>query len=217
MKTRFLFVLCTLASLLASTAAHAQRPRRESAITINRGSMTIEPFAGYLVTQRFIDGPLGSGLGASASPVFGASISLPLAPSSSIIGTAGYSSGDLEVGLPVLGGIDVGNITSWVFDASVELRASSMSSGAMRFVPFVQLGGGAIRREVGIAGVQARSTDFTVSGGVGVNIPLSASSDIRILAKDYYGKVDFGDLVLFDAKTEDFHTLGLTAGIRLGF
>jgi hypothetical protein len=221
-------LVCTL-SLIAAVAAvspasaQRRRPqgqpraRTESAITINRGSIAIEPFAGYLITPSYFNGPINTTLGTSGAPMYGASLSLPLAPSASIIGTAAYSSGNLRVGIPLLGGYNFGTANTWVFDASVELRADNMKRNGARIIPFAQLGGGALRRTVGVSGFNAHTTDFTVSGGVGFNIPLSASSDIQVLAKDYYGKADFGSVGSFDVSTKDIHTIGLTGGLRISF
>jgi hypothetical protein len=212
-------VAAVSAAVLGSPAS-AQRRRpstHESAITISRGSAAIAPFAGYLITPAYFDGPLGTSLGTSGAPMYGASLSVPLAPSASIVGTAAYSNGTLRVGLPFIGGYDFGTANTWVFDASVELRADNMKASGVRIVPFAQLGGGALRREVGISGLKTHATDFTVSGGVGVNIPLSANSGIQLLAKDYYGKADFGSVGSLDVSSDDIHTIGLTGGIRIGF
>ena len=217
-------LVCTLSIVLAAASlspVEAQRgrrpPRRESAITVSRGSAAIVPFAGYLITPAFFEGPLNTTLGSSGAPLYGAALSVPLAPAASIVGTAGYSRGNLRVGLPFVGGYDFGTSSTWVFDAAVELRADNMAQGGGRFVPFAQLGGGALRREVGISGVKTHSTDFTVSAGLGFNIPLSGSSGIQVLAKDYYGKADFGSIGSIDVKTDDMHTIGLSGGIRIGF
>jgi hypothetical protein len=219
-------IVCILAAATAASTiaapASAQRRRAptrrsESAITINRGTASIQPFAGYLITPSFFNGPLNTTLGTSGAALYGVAASLPLAPNASIVGTAGYSSGSLRVGIPFLGGYDFGKSSTWVFDGSVELRANNMNAGGMRIVPFAQLGGGALRREVGISGLATHATNFTVSGGVGFNIPLSKNSDISILAKDYYGKADFGSVGSLDVTTKDINTIGLTGGIRIGF
>jgi hypothetical protein len=203
------------------TPASAQRtrrpPPRQSAITVSRGSAAIAPFVGYLITPAYFSGPLNTSIGTSGAPLYGAALSVPLAPTASIVGTAGYSSGSLRAGIPFIGGYDFGSASTWVFDASVELRADNLEASGVKVIPFAQLGGGALRREVGISGLKTHSTDFTVSGGLGINIPLSASSDIQLLAKDYYGKADFGSIGSLNVSSDDIHTVGLTGGIRIGF
>jgi hypothetical protein len=148
--------------------------------------------------------------------MYGVQASLPLAPSASIVGTIGYSSGDLKVGVPILGGVSVGNTNTWVFDAAVELRPESWAAKSP-FIPVAQLGGGAIRREVGVLSASRSTTDFMVSGGLGADFPLARNISMRVMAKDYYGKADFGTLGPLTAKTKDLHTLGLTGGVRIAF
>jgi hypothetical protein len=208
---RFAMSATTLLTCLAVTAA-ATEAQRESAITISRGSFAVVPYGGYLVTQSFIDGPANTSLSFVSSPLYGVQASLPLAPSASLVAAIGYSSGDLEVGVPVLGGISIGTSNALLMDASVELRASTG-----RFNPFVQLGGGAIRREVSVMGFSGSTTDFQVSGGVGADVPIAGNFSLRLLAKDYYGKADFGSVGELEARTEDIHSLALTGGIRFTF
>ena len=208
---RFALPAATVLTALVASATGTEA-QRSSAITINRGSFAVVPYGGYLVTQPFIEGPLSTSLSFVASPLYGLQASLPLAPSASLVGGIGYSSGDLEVGVPVLGGISVGNSSALVMDAAVELRMS-----ARRFSPFVQLGGGAIRREVSVIGVSRSTTDFQVSGAVGADVPIAGNFALRLQAKDYYGKADFGSIGELRAATKDIHSLALTGGIRVSF
>jgi hypothetical protein len=198
-----------LAVLAVAGAAEAQSP-----ISVTRGDFAITPYAGYLVSQSFFDGPLNSSLSIQSSPVFGAQVSMPLAPTASIVGTVGYGSGDLEAGVPIIGGVSVGKTNTLLLDASVELK---LESASRRWAPVFQLGGGAIRREVTILGVTADATDFQVSGAIGVDMPLGSNLALRLMAKDHYGKADFGSVGPLEAKTKDLHTVALTGGVRIAF
>lgn len=195
--------------LVFAGAAQAQSP-----ISVNRGNFAITPYAGYLVSQSFFDGPLNTSLSIQSSPLFGAQVSMPLAPSASIVGTVGYGSGDLEAGIPIIGGVSVGQTNTLLLDASVELK---LEQAGRSWAPVFQLGGGAVRREVTIMGVNADATDFQVSGGIGVDMPLGSNIALRLLAKDYYGKADFGSVGSLEAKTNDLHTVALTGGVRIAF
>jgi hypothetical protein len=211
------FAFGTVAVLaVAVSSASAQVIQGPSAIVVTRGDFSVSPYFGYMVGEQFVKGPLNTGLGAVAAPMYGVQASFPLAPSASLVGTIGYSSGDLEVGVPILGGVSVGNTNTWVFDAAVELRAESWARKS-NFIPIAQLGGGAIRREVGVLSVSAKTTDFMVSGGIGADIPMSSNVSLRLMAKDYFGKADFGTVGPLTAKTKDLHTLGLTGGLRISF
>ena len=206
-----------LGTLVFSVGVGEAQGRRESTISVNRGSFAIVPFGGYLIGENFVEGPLNTSLGGVGAPLYGAQLSFPLAPGVSLVGTAGYASGDLEVGVPLLGGLSIGDNRTMVFDGSVELRPDSWEADGKRFIPIVQFGGGAMHRELSVMGVTAKSTDFMVSGGLGADMPLSSNMAIRVMAKDYYGKADFGSVGPLTAKTKDLHTLGLSAGLRFSF
>src|SRR5688572_15484291 len=191
-----------LAVLGFAGAAEAQSP-----ISVNRGNFAIPPYAGYLVSQSFLEGPLNSTLGIQSAPVYGAQVSLPLAPAASIVGTIGYGAGDLEAGIPIVGGISVGKTNTLLLDASVELRLENAQS---RVVPVFQLGGGVLRREVTILGVTADATDFQVSGAIGFDMPVASNIALRVMAKDHYGKADFGSVGPLEVKSNDLHAVALT-------
>ncbi len=216
MRSTLLTTALLAAVTLGSGNAAAQTPR-SSSIFVTRGEFSVAPFGGYLVSQKFIEGPLNTSLGVVSSPLYGLQASLPLAPGASLVGSLGYANGDLEVGIPFLGGVGIGSSNTWVFDASVELRLDSWAESGKRFVPLAQLGGGAFRRELTVAGFSARTTDFMVSGGVGADFPIMNNLAIRIMGKDHYGKADFGTLGPISAKTDDLHTLAITAGLRIAF
>jgi hypothetical protein len=206
---RSLLAATTIAALATPAAALAQAG---SAVTLSRGAFAVVPYAGYLISESFIEGPLDTSLGAVSAPVFGVQASLPLASFASLVASVGYASGDLEVGVPLLGGIAIGDSNALLADAALELRAPGG-----RIVPVFQLGGGALRRELTVAGVSADATDFQVTGGIGADIPIAPHLALRIFAKDHYGKSDFGGVGAFRARTDDLHNIALTAGLQLSF
>lgn len=209
-----LMIAGTAAALaIATQSVSAQTIGAPSNITTARGAFAIAPHGGYLLSQRFLDGPFGTSLNVSAAPMYGVQLSLPLAPSVSLIGSVAHASGDLEAGLPLIGGIALGSTSTTVFDAGVELRLDR-KQGVM---PLVQFGGGATRRAVTVAGVSASTTDFQVSGGIGADIPLTTNLALRVLVKDHYGKADFGSVGTLNARTNDLHAVALTGGIRIAF
>jgi hypothetical protein len=205
----------SIAVLLVATSGRAQAPRKQTSLSVNRGSFAVSPYAGYLVSQTFLTGPLDSKLSVQSSPLYGVQASLPLAPGASLIGGVAYASGDLRAGLPIIGGISLGTSSTTLMDASVELRLENFKG---RFIPIIEAGGGATHRTVTIAGMHASTTDFQVSGGIGADVPLTSNIAVRLLAKDYWGKADFGDVGgLFTAKTDDLHAIALSGGLRIAF
>jgi hypothetical protein len=217
MRSTFITTALLGAVVLSAEAVSAQTQPTVSSIMVTRGEFSVTPLGGYLVSQKFVEGPLNTSLGVVNAPLYGVQASLPLAPGASLVGTMGYASGDLEVGVPILGGVSIGSSNTWLFDASVELRLDSWQERGKRFVPLAQLGGGALRREVSVAGISAHTTDFMVSAGVGADFPITRNLAIRIMGKDHYGKADFGTVGPISAKTDDLHTLALTGGLRIAF
>lgn len=211
---RPLLVITATAAALTLVAGPAVAQGIDGAVTTSRGSFAVTPFGGVLLSQRFLDGPLGTSLNVAGAGMYGIQLNVPLASSVSLIGSVGHASGDLEAGIPIIGGVSLGSTSTTVFDGGVELR---FPSRAARAVPFVQFGGGATRREVTVAGVSATTTDFQVSGGIGADIPVSSNIALRIMAKDHYGKADFGGIGELSARTDDLHAVALTGGIRIAF
>lgn len=196
---------------LALIPASAQA-QGASSVTMGRGVFAVAPYAGYLISQSFVEAPLDATLGAVGAPVFGVQVGLPLASFASLVGTVGYASGDLEVGLPFVGGVSIGDSNTLLADAALELRVPGG-----RLVPVLQLGGGALRRELTVAGVSADATDYVVTGGIGADLPIVPSLSLRLFAKDYWGKSDFGGIGDLRARTGDLHNVALTAGLQFTF
>jgi hypothetical protein len=206
-----------VALVLTADGAKAQAVARNT-VAISRGSFEVEGFGGFLLSQKFIDGPFGSNIGMVNAPMYGVHAGLPLAPGASLIGTVAYASGNLQAGLPILGGISVGNTAAYIYDASVQLRADSWEKRpGMKFIPLAQLGAGAIHRNVTVAGFTASATNFEVSGGLGADIPLTRDLALSVMAKDYYGKANFGSLGSLNAETNYVHSFALTGGLRYAF
>jgi hypothetical protein len=202
-------------TLLLSAVADAQ-PRFGRAGAASGGSFGIIPFAGYLISESLVEGPLNTSLGASSAAIFGAQVSLPLTDWASLVGTGGIASGDLRAGLPLLGGVSVGDSRTVILDGGLELRPGA-GSGVLRFVPVLQFGAGAVRRELTVAGIAAESTDFALSGGLGADFPIVPGAAVRLMAKDHYGPVDFGGVGPVGARSDNIHSLAITGGLRIAF
>lgn len=204
-------------AMIVLTLASAATAAGQAGASSGRGTFGIVPFAGYLISESMVEGPLGTSLGTSDTPLVGGQVSLPLASWVSVVGTVGYANGDLEAGAPIIGGVSVGDSQTWLMDGALELRPGGWADRGYRVIPVLHVGGGAINRQLTVAGMDAESTDFTASAGLGVDIPLFAGSSIRLMAKDHYGKADFGSLGPINARTDEFHTVSLSAGVRIAF
>jgi hypothetical protein len=124
-----------------------------------------------------------------------------------------YASTEMKVGIPVLGGISVGDTDAWLGDAGLEFRAGS-GRGTR---PFVQVGAGAAHYRIRTGFLNTESTSLAVTGGVGVDIPLGRSFGLRIMAKDYVTRFDFEEATAVDLDSRTTHNVALNVGLRLGF
>jgi hypothetical protein len=199
-----------VAALLVATPVLAQRtpvaPEHASIVDVT-------PYGGVIMFGSYLDGPLGTNVKSRPAPIGGAQISLGLSRNVSLVGNVGYSSGDLEVGLPIIGGIDVGSSSSWLYDAGVELRLPTGSNIA----PFVQAGGGAITTKLSGGPVSTTSTNPAFTAGAGVDIGFGRSAALRLQARDYVARYKSQEVVGFAAKGDVTNNIALSAGLRFSF
>lgn len=194
-------------SLAAAPLAAQARPIAE-----------LTPYAGYLFSGDYLDGPLGTNVGARNGTLLGAQLALNLTRSIAVVGHVARASSDLEIGVPFLGGLDVGSSEVWLMDGGLQLSAPALSRGGAGVVPFVQIGAGAARHELGGGGVlRTNSTNFAFNAGLGADIMLGRNVGLRLLAKDYVGKFDVREASGFDAEGEIGHNVALSVGLKLGF
>jgi opacity protein-like surface antigen len=189
-----------VAGLLGGRAVGAQTAAAE-----------IAPYAGYMLFDDFIEGPLGSSVGGGSGPVYGLQLALPLTSHLAVVGHVGYADTELRAGFPLVGGIDFGRHTALLFDGAVQL------SGNGRLGPFLQAGLGGMRQEITVSGLSTDATSLMLSVGGGVDIALSRGLALRLMAKDYAGAFDFQEATFLDIDGGTMHNVALSAGLRLRF
>lgn len=175
----------------------------------------ITPYAGYMKFGTIVNGPLGTSVRGAAGPVIGAEAALGLTPGLALVGNVAYASSDLEVGVPVLGGLSFGRSSALLYDAALRLSVP-LDAGGSVITPFVQAGAGAMRQEIEVAPVATRSTNFAYNLGAGVELPLGERLGLQLMAKDYIGKFDVREATAVDLEAETAHNWSLSAGVRLG-
>ena len=175
----------------------------------------VSPYAGYMMFGKLIEGPIGTNVSAGSGPVYGAQATLSMSKNLAIYGNVGYSSSDLKVGLPILGGIDIGSSKALMYDGGVQLRMPMQTSSTI--TPFVQGGIGAMRYEVDASILNAKATNVTYNVGGGVDVRLSPNFGVRLMAKDYIGKFDFKEATSFDLNGKTTNNVALTLGVNFGF
>ena len=175
----------------------------------------ISPYAGYMMFGKLFEGPIGTSVSAGSGPVYGAQAMLSMSKNIALYGNVGYTSSDLKVGLPILGGIDIGSSKALMYDGGVELKMPMQTSSVV--TPFVQGGIGGMRYEVDASILNAKATNVTYNVGGGVDVRLSPNFGVRLMAKDYIGKFDFKEATSFDLNGKTTNNVALTLGVNFGF
>jgi opacity protein-like surface antigen len=175
----------------------------------------VSPYAGYMMFGKLFEGPIGTSVSTGSGPVYGAQMSLTMAKNLALYGNVGYSSSDLKIGLPIIGGLDVGSSKALLYDGGVELKVPMQAASMV--TPFVQGGVGAIRYEVESGFVNTNATNVAYNFGGGVDVKLSPNFGVRLMAKDYLGKFDFKEATSFDLNGKTTNNVALTVGVHFGF
>jgi hypothetical protein len=205
-------------SALAALAAPLAAQRAPSRPTSSHATVAdVTPYAGYMTFQPYLDGPLGTNVRGAAAPVVGGQLSMAISQSLSLVGNVAYSRGDLEIGLPIIGGLDVGSRQSWLYDAGIEARMPAASGAASAISPFLQLGAGAITTQLGSAGVTTRSTNLAGTAGAGVDLSLGGNLGLRAMVKDYVARYQSEKVAGMSVKGDVGHNFAATVGLRLSF
>ncbi|MDF1502875.1 outer membrane beta-barrel protein [Roseisolibacter sp. H3M3-2] len=202
-----------LAGLLIASPLAAQS-RRPAGATSNHASIAdVTPYAGVIMFGNYLDGPLGTSVRSRPAPIGGAQVSLGIAENLSLTGNVGYTSGDLEVGLPILGGVDVGSSSSWLYDAGLEYRIPAGTN----LTPFVQAGAGAITTKLSGGPISTTSTNLAGNLGAGVDLAFGRSAALRIGVRDYIAKYRSESVLGVRASGDVAHNFAVSAGVKLSF
>ena len=214
-------------ALAVAAPLAAQRP---VPVAATAKAAHVTPYAGYMRFGSFLTGPFGTSVRNENGPVYGAQVGLKVTPNLALIGNVAYSSSNLEVGLPIIGGFDIGESSLLLYDAGVEYAIPLPSAGTGRtaITPFVQAGAGAFTARLKVGGlVDVDATSFAPNAGLGADISFGPSLGLRVMAKDYFGKFDFKEIANVDidgigigglkVNNDWSHNVALSAGLRLSF
>ena len=172
-----------------------------------------------MVFGNYLSGPLGTGLSNKPGLLYGTQVGLSLAPELSLIGNVGYTASDMEVGIPIIGGVSVGHSSMLIYDAGLEYNLGTANrESSMPISPFVQAGVGAIRYDINaVSVINTQATNFAGNVGGGVDVTLGNGLAMRLLARDYIGKFNFKDATGLDVSGNTAHNFAFTAGLRFDF
>lgn len=175
----------------------------------------LTPFAGYLITGNWYDGPVGTNIATTNAPMLGVQGAIPLTRGVALVGSLGYASGDLRIGLPLLGGVNVGSAKTWMYDAALEL--GGLSDRSTGIAPFVTGGIGGMTNDIKASVFETRASNVAFTAGVGVDVGISDGFALRLQAKDWIGRFNSEDAIGFRAEGNLAHNWALTAGVKLRF
>lgn len=196
-----------IACVLATTSAAGQSAPR---------TLELTPSAGYMFFGNYLEGPLGTNLSNANSPVYGVQLDLNFSRNVGLYGHVGYASSDLQIGLPILGGIGVASSDVILYDGGLELRLPMARAGTP-MTPFIQAGAGAIRHEIESGIININATNTAYNAGLGLDVQFTPAIGLRLMAKDYWGRFDFEDATSFDLRGRTAHNVAVSAGLKVGF
>ncbi|HJU65112.1 MAG TPA: outer membrane beta-barrel protein [Gemmatimonadaceae bacterium] len=215
MKTQFVRAVVVAASVAIATPLQAQYGAPASTSPIK-----VTPYVGYMIFGDYFDGPLGTSLTSKNAPVYGGQLELSLGRNVALVGNVGYSKSEWQVDLPIVGGLSLGDASVLLYDGSVQLKLPMGLAGASSVTPLVQVGAGAIRHSLDNSVVDASTTNFAFNAGLGLDYQVTRALGVRLMAKDYIGKLDL-DLDLPDVvpglDSKVAHNVVLSLGVNFGF
>lgn len=201
-----------LAGLFATSASSAQ-----STALVHGTAFELTPYAGYMIFGDYFKGPLGTSIGSAPGALYGVQLGVKLSPNIALVGNLGYSSSDVRVGIPFLGGYSIANSSTLLYDGGLQIGLPLTTVSGFSLTPFAQFGAGAMRYDISQSIVETQATNFAANVGVGADLTLGRSLALRLMAKDYFGKFDFKDATQLDVTGETAHNWGLSAGLKLNF
>jgi hypothetical protein len=210
MTTRLVRSLVALALVAPTASGWAQRQAPPAVARIT-------PYVGLITFGSFANGPIGTRLSNQSSAIYGAQLGLSLTPNVALVGNVGYTDSNIEVGLPIIGGLKIAESKALLYDGGLQLRLPAVTSLGTGVVPYVEAGAGAIRYEVRAGPLTTKATNFAANYGGGVDLQVSRALGLRVMAKDYVGKFDFKEATGFNVSGNTAHNWVFGVGVNLGF
>ena len=177
----------------------------------------LTPYAGYMIFGDYLKGPLGTSISNAPGALYGVQLGMKLSPNVSLVGNLGYTSSDVTVGVPFVGGYSIASSSTLLYDGGLQLELPVTTASGLRLQPFGQIGAGAMRYDINASILETHATNFAANFGLGADIGVGRSLAVRLMAKDYFGKFDFHDATSLDVHGAMAHNWALSAGLRLNF
>jgi len=207
------FLLSSLAAVAVAAPGSVAFAQAANSGTV----LHVTPYVGYMVFGNYLSGPLGTSLTSAPSMLYGAQAGLSLSPQLSLVGNIGYTNSSMQIGVPILGGVSVGNTSVLLYDADLEYSLGTSKAGAAAFTPFVQAGAGMMQYNVSASVLTTHANNVAGNVGLGADFAVAKGMAVRVLARDYIGKFNFQDATGLGINGNVSHNFGLTAGMRFDF
>ncbi len=199
-----------VSAAVAPIAVTAQAPGSGTALQVT-------PYAGYMIFGNFLNGPLGTSVTNAPGLMYGVQLGLKMAPNVSLVGNIAQTNTNLQIGIPFLGGYDVGTSNMMLYDADLQFDLPRSTEAGLPLNVFVQAGAGAMHYNISQSIVNTSATNVAGNVGVGADVMLARGLGLRLLAKDYIGKFNFQDATKFAVNGSVAHNWALNAGLRFDF
>lgn len=209
----FTLIAGVAAGMFSASVASAQM----APPTASGTAFELTPYAGYMIFGNYLKGPLGTNISNAPGALYGFQLGMKLSPMVSLVGNVGYTSSDITVGVPFLGGYSIANSSTLLYDGGLQLELPMTTASGLRFQPFGQFGAGAMRYNINASILQTNATNFAANAGLGADIGIGQSVAIRLMAKDYFGKFNFQDATSLNVQGQMAHNWALSAGLRFNF
>ena len=180
-------------------------------------TMHVTPYVGYMMFGDYLKGPLGTSITNAPGLMYGTQLSLPLAPNLSLVGNIGYTSSDIQIGVPFFGGISAGHSTMYMYDAGLEYSFGKSKSGSIPFTPFITGGVGAMHYNIDEDFATTTATNLAGNVGLGADFVVGRGVALRLMAKDYIGQFNFQDATGLGLTGQTANNFALTAGLKFDF
>jgi outer membrane protein with beta-barrel domain len=189
----------------------------QSSSTPTASVFHVAPYAGYMVFGNYLNGPVGTTLSSKPGALYGVQAALSLSQNLQLVGNIGTTSSSMQVGVPFLGGLSVGNSSMLMYDADLEYDFGNSSASGMKFTPFIQAGIGQMKYDISASVLETHATNMAENVGLGADVAIGRGMAVRLLAKDYIGKFNFQDATGLGITGSTAHNLGFMAGLRFDF
>jgi hypothetical protein len=176
----------------------------------------VTPYVGFLASGSIADGPFGFEVGNAGAPVYGLQLGLNVTPNVAIVGNVGYADSHLRAGLPIIGGLDIADTKVLMYDGGLQLRFPVVAGSGTGIVPFVEGGVGAMRNEITVGPVRTQSTNVAFIGAGGVDLQLTNTLGVRLMARDHMSRFDYGDAIGINNEGKRAHNWVFGLGLNLG-